>query len=244
MGAVDALLCVPLELVLSAAMLVVTVVLLETLSIAAEPEEEPEIVEEGLWVINVVFSVVVLPRESVVVYVLIATGRLVVVVYVDPTLSVLVITTGTRPVNPLETVDTEVTVDGGPEIVVVLHSVTGYTTAITEPPSVVVIVVVVTDPALIVTVAAAPPVAEAPPSVTVVVTCAARLEAWFSAFRRADAGIGAPAISHAHCRGVRSKLLSRSLSHCPCMQVIKSGRKLPAEARQRHATSVISQLSS
>jgi hypothetical protein len=59
-------------------------------------------------------------------------------------------------------------------------------------------VTVVTLPALIVVVASAPPVAEDPPIVTVVVTCSARLEAWFSAFRRADSGIGAPAISHAH----------------------------------------------
>jgi hypothetical protein len=47
-GAVDVLLCVPPELVFSAAILVVTVVLLETLSLAAELEEELEAVEEGL----------------------------------------------------------------------------------------------------------------------------------------------------------------------------------------------------
>lgn len=105
-------------------------------------------------------------------------------------------------------------------------------------------VTVVVDPASIVVVASAPPVADEPPAVTVVVTCAARLEASFSAFRRADSGIGAPAISHAHCSGVKRRLLSRSLSQFPCIQVIKSGRKLPAEARHRHAMSVTEQLSS
>ena len=83
--------------------------------------------------VKVVFWIVVLPFESVVVYVLIAPGWLVVVVYVDPALSVLVITTGMRPVNPLESVDTEVTVDGGPETVVVLHSVTGNARAMMDP---------------------------------------------------------------------------------------------------------------
>jgi len=60
-GAVEVLLCVPLELVLSAATLVVTVVLLETLvSLAADPEVDA--VDEVLWVV-----VMVLPAEFVVV---------------------------------------------------------------------------------------------------------------------------------------------------------------------------------
>jgi hypothetical protein len=83
---------------------------------------------------------------------------------------VLVITTGMNPVNPLESVDTEVTVDGDPETVVVLHSVTGNARAMIEPAWVVVTVTVVTLPASIVVVASEPPLAEAPPAVTVVVT--------------------------------------------------------------------------
>ena len=73
-----------------------------------------------------------LPPETVVVYVLITPGSLVVVVYVEPELSVLVIMTGMRAVKPFES-DTAVTVDGDPEIVMVLHSVTGYARAIIEP---------------------------------------------------------------------------------------------------------------
>lgn len=99
-----------------------------------------------------------------------APGWLVVVVYVEPALSVLVITTGMNPVNPLDSVDTEVIVDGDPDTVVVLHSVTGKARAIIDPASVVVTVTVVTLPASIVVVASAPPLAEAPPIVTVVVT--------------------------------------------------------------------------
>jgi hypothetical protein len=64
--------------------------------------------------------------------VLIKPGSLVVVVYVEPELSVLVIMTGIRAVNPFES-DTIVTVDGEPETVVVRHSVTGYASAMIEP---------------------------------------------------------------------------------------------------------------
>jgi len=93
-----------------------------------------------------------------------------------------------------------------------------------------------------VVVASEPPVAEDPPTVTVVVVWASRLLAWFSAFRIADSGIGAPAISHTICNGVRRRSSSRS--QLPCMHVMRSGRKFPAEARQRQATSVTEQLSS
>jgi len=203
------LVCACVPLVFSAATLVVTVVLLETLvSLDAEPDElEKE--EEAFCVV--------------------------VDVYVEPALFVLVITIGTRLVKPIESVDTEVTVEGDPETVVVLHFVTGYAKAIMLPDWVVVIVSVVTDPASVVVEAAGkvqlavphpypdgqqpPPTLAAHPKypeaqllgfaavdaaaplagiVTVIVTCAARLEAWFSAFRIAEAGIGAPAKSHAH----------------------------------------------
>lgn len=73
-----------------------------------------------------------LPPKTVVVYVLIAPGSLVVVMYVEPALSVFVIMTGMRPVKPFES-DTIVIVDGDPETVVVLHSVTGYARAMMEP---------------------------------------------------------------------------------------------------------------
>lgn len=90
------------------------------------------------------------------------------------------------------------------------------------------------------------PVADEPPIVTVVVTGCweARLLAWFSAFLMADSGIGVPATSHTNWRGVNRMSLSRLLSQLPCMQVTKSGRKFPADALQRHLTSVIEQLSS
>jgi len=163
-----------------------------------------------------------------------------VVVYVEPAFSALIMTTGMRPAEPA---DTDVIVEGDPETVVVLHSVTGYTRVIADPALVVVIVAVVTDPiSTVVVVACAPPIV--PSKVTVVVNCGARFEAWFSAFCKADAGIGAPAISQTSWRGFKSMLMSRSLSHCPCIQVIRPGRKFPADARQRHATSRIPQLSS
>jgi len=119
--------CVPLELVFSAATLVVTVVLLEILSLGAEPEEVEEVEEDKARcvVVKVHISVFVLPLVSDVVNVLTSPGSLVVVVYVEPALSVLVITTGIRPVNPSDAVEMDVTVDGDPDIVVVLHSVTG-----------------------------------------------------------------------------------------------------------------------
>ena len=183
---------------------------------------------------------------------LIAPGSVVVLVYVEPALSVPTMMTGMTPVKPFEAdaVDIDVTVDAGPDSVVVDSSVMGYTRYRVVPPCVVVTVAVVTDTESDSTVVVAaepePPVAEAPPSVTVcvVVTCVARLLATFSAFRMADSGIGAPATSHTSCSGASNKLLSRSLSHSPCMQVMRSGRKLPADARQRQPIFVTAQLSS
>lgn len=81
-------------------------------------------------------------------------------------------------------------------------------------------------------------------SVIVIVACVARLLCKFSAFLIADAGMGAPARSHASSKGVRSRLLSSWLSQFACIQVIKSGRKFPLDARQRQAISVILQFSS
>ena len=86
--------------------------------------------------VYVVVSVVVLVLplcDSVSVSVLTAPGRLVVDVYVEPALSVVVKTIGTRPVKPAESVDTGVTVEGDPEAVVVLHSVTGMARAMVVP---------------------------------------------------------------------------------------------------------------
>jgi len=70
---------------------------------------------------------------AVVVYVLTAPSTLVVDVYIEPELSVLVKTTGMTPVKPFEAVDTEVTVEGEPESVAVLHIVTGYARVMMEP---------------------------------------------------------------------------------------------------------------
>lgn len=113
------------------------------------------------------------------------------------------------------------------------------------PDWVVVIVAVdIVVPASTVVVAPDPPVADEPPVVTVVVTCVARLLASFSAFLNAEAGMGTPTRSQASCKGVSRRLLSRALSQFPCIHRIRSGRKFPAEARQRHWMSVTSQLSS
>ena len=76
------------------------------------------------------------------------------------------------------------------------------------------------------------------------VTCVARLVASFSALCKAADGIGAPAISQASLRGSNRRSSSSSLSQESCMQVIKSGRKSPAEARHKQTMSVISQSSS
>jgi hypothetical protein len=176
-----------------------------------------------------------------------------VVVYVEPALSVLIITTGMTPVKPAKSVGTEVTVfvltdpaavavDGAKVQLAVPHA---YPEGQQPPPT---LAAHVSHPEVqpafgFVVVAAAPPVV-VPPVVAVVVAWVAKVEAWFSALLIADAGIGAPTKSHAHCRGVKSRSLSSSLSHCACMQVIKSGRKLPADARHRHAISVTEQLSS
>lgn len=180
----------------------------------------------------------VLPTESVVVIVETAPGSTVVVVYVDPAVSVLTITTGLRPVYPLEAVDVAVRVDGLPDTVVVLPITTGYNTVTVFPSAVVVTVTVAAEDG------PAGATVESPPTVTVLVGCAARLLASFSAFLNAAAGIGEPAISQANCSGVNRRLLSRSLSQELCMQVIRSGRKFPAEARHKHPTSITPQLSS
>lgn len=255
---------VPLELVLSAAILVVSVVVLESLLLPEEADGlcvvvkvlPAEFVVVTTWptavavVVYVDFRVTVLSLESVVVYVLIAPGSVVVLVYVEPSLSVVTMMTGITPVKPLEglAIDTEVTVDPEPDSVIVFSMVTGYTMARVVPPCVVVTVVVVTntDRDCTAVVALEPPLAEAPSIVTVcvVVTCIARLLAWFSAFCIADSGIGAPAMSHASCSGINNRLLSRLLSHWLCMQVISSGRKLSADARHKQVTSVTSQLPS
>ena len=92
--------------------------------------------------------------------------------------------------------------------------------------------------------APADPLAELAPVVTVVVTCAARLEISVCALWMAEEGIAAPARLHAHSSGVKRLSVSRSLSQKSCIHVIRSGRKLPADARQRHAMSVAEQLSS
>jgi len=99
-----------------------------------------------------------------------------------------------------------------------------------------------TDGEYTVVVAPAPPSAELPPIVTVVVTCVARLLAAFSAFLIAEPGIGEPAIMQANCKGVKRRFVSRLLSQLPCIQVTTSGRKFPAEARQMHPISEMSQL--
>lgn len=65
-----------------------------------------------------------------------------------------------------------------------------------------------------------------PPTVTVadVVACVARLLAWFCALLSAEAGIGVPASWQITDKGVRKRLLSRSLLHSSCMQEMTSGR--------------------
>ena len=156
-------------------------------------------------------------------------------------------TTGITPVKPFEAL--AVDVEAGPDTVVIDSRVMGYTRYRVVPPSVVVTVVVVTDTETESTVVVAsedPPVADAPPIVTVsvIVACVARLLSRFSAFLIADSGIGAPATSQTSCSGVSNRLLSRVLSQLPCTQVMTSGRKFPADARQRQAISVTLQLSS
>lgn len=92
--------------------------------------------------------------------------------------------------------------------------------------------------------------AEPPPAVTVFVAVAvavawvARLLPTSSAFCIAELGMGVPANSHASCRGVKRMLLSRLLSQFPCMQVMRSGRKFPADALHKHFISETEQLSS
>lgn len=117
-------------------------------------------------------------------------------VYVEPELSVLIMIMGTIPVKPL-TVETEVMVEPGPDMVVVFSIVSGYSIVRVDPCRVVVTVVVVTDSLPTVVVACAPPIAEEPPTVTVLVACA-RLLPSFSAFLMAESGIGVPAIWHAN----------------------------------------------
>lgn len=66
--------------------------------------------------------------------------------------------------------------------------------------------------------------------VTVVVICAARLLAALSALCIADPGIGAPAMSHIHWRGVNRRLSSILLSQLLCIQLITSGKKVPPDS--------------
>lgn len=160
-----------------------------------------------------------------------APGSLVVVVKVEPALSVLIMTTGMSSVKP--SVETRVTVDGAPVTVVVLSRVIGNTRSKVAPLFVVVTVTVDSDNDSDSTVVVIPadPLADCSPRVTVVVTCVARLLAKFSAFLKAEAGIGVPAMSQRYCKGVNNKLVSRELSQLPCIQVIRSGKKFPADAR-------------
>lgn len=104
------------------------------------------------------------------------------VVYVEPSSSVLTMTIGMRAVKSL--VEVAVIVEGSPETVVVFSIVTGYTKIRVDPSSVVVTVTVDT-------------LAE-PPNVTVFVTWVSSELAWLSAFSTAESGIGAPASSHAN----------------------------------------------
>jgi hypothetical protein len=158
---------------------VVTSVVLESLLVSEDPEvEEDELCDSPDAVdvsVIVDFWVMVLPRESVVVYVLTTPGCVVVLVYIEPWLSVLTIITGMTPVKPFEGLAVAVTVDGELDTVVVFSKVTGYSRVRVEPFWVVVTVTVDTDTSSTVVVASAPPLAEDPLIVTVVVTCVARL---------------------------------------------------------------------
>ena len=158
--------------------MVVTNLVLESLLVSEGPEvEEDELCDSPDEVdvsIIVDFWVVVLPRESVVVYVLTTPGCVVVLVYVELRLSVLTIVTGMRPIKPFEGLAVAVTVDGEPDTVVVFSTVTGYSRVRVEPFWIVVTVTVDTNISFTVVVASAPSLAEDPPIVTVVVTCVAR----------------------------------------------------------------------
>jgi len=130
-GALEVLLrAVSLELVIAAATLVVVKPVVLDDPADPEVEEELESSPEAVVVsVKVDFSVVVLPLESVVMYVLIAPGCVVVLVYVEPSLFVPTITTGMTPVKPpfVELpVVIDVRVEVGPVTVVVLPIVTGY----------------------------------------------------------------------------------------------------------------------
>jgi hypothetical protein len=140
--------------------------------------------------------------------------------------------------NALEAVpEIEVTVGPDAETVLVRQTVTGYATSTVDPCMASVFVTVDTTGAshspVEMDVGAA--------MVTVLVTSAvAEPSAVSLALLSALGGIGAPARMHTAWSGSRST--RPSMSQLPWMQVMRSGRKLPAEARHRHAMSLILQL--
>lgn len=132
-----------------------------------------------------------------------------------------------------ETVATFVTVEGSPETVFVRSIVTGNTTVCVLPFSVLVMVVCTTRVNSVV-------------AVVVVVwvwvwvwVSLDRLDALFLAASTAASGSGAPARTQVTSKGESRMSTLMSMQEL-CMQVTRSGRKLPEvrPARQRHAISV------
>lgn len=167
------------------------------------------------------FVVVIVRREP---------GSDVVVVKVEPRVSVVTTATGISCVYVVP-LCLSVTVDGVGYVSDFCPTVMGYARRMVDPATVVVTVTVVDD-------------TDTDGTVTVVVSGLAMLLAMPRALSRADCETGVPTRPQIICIGVKRELISMFLSHSPRIQVTRSGRKRPFDCRQMHLTSVMEQLSS